>query len=169
LLRAVWAVNLGLLIFNLLPIYPLDGGQILRSLLWFVVGRARSLMATSIVGFVGVAALLGFAVLAQSVWIGIVAGFILLNCWGGLRQARALARAAQAPRHAGFTCPACRTAPPVGDFWLCGKCRKAFDTFATRAVCPRCREQFPVTRCLDCGALRPFNEWMLPPPFPTNV
>src|SRR6266550_664366 len=30
LLRTIWAVNLGLLIFNLLPIYPLDGGQILR-------------------------------------------------------------------------------------------------------------------------------------------
>src|SRR5208282_3634552 len=39
LLRAVWFINLGLLIFNMLPIYPLDGGQILRSLLWFVMGR----------------------------------------------------------------------------------------------------------------------------------
>src|SRR5215475_4919272 len=33
-LRAVWYINLSLLIFNLLPIYPLDGGQIFRSLLW---------------------------------------------------------------------------------------------------------------------------------------
>src|SRR5438876_754454 len=56
-LRAVWYMNLGLLVFNLLPIYPLDGGQILRSLLWYVVGRARSLMAATIVGFVGVAGL----------------------------------------------------------------------------------------------------------------
>ncbi len=30
LLRAVWFINLSLLIFNMLPIYPLDGGQILR-------------------------------------------------------------------------------------------------------------------------------------------
>ena len=48
-------INLGLLVFNMLPIYPLDGGQILRSLLWFAMGRARSLMAATIVGFIGVA------------------------------------------------------------------------------------------------------------------
>src|SRR5689334_3328198 len=45
LLRSIAWINAGLLIFNILPIYPLDGGQILRSLLWFVLGRARSLMA----------------------------------------------------------------------------------------------------------------------------
>src|SRR5213082_3242007 len=33
LLRAVWYIDFGLLVFNMLPIYPLDGGQILRSLL----------------------------------------------------------------------------------------------------------------------------------------
>ena len=51
---AAW-INIGLLIFNMLPIYPLDGGQILRSLLWFVMGRARSLMAVTVIGFLGVA------------------------------------------------------------------------------------------------------------------
>src|SRR6202020_3125430 len=58
LLQEVLKIDLGLLIFNILPVYPLDGGQILRSLLWFVVGRARSLMAATMVGFVGVAGLI---------------------------------------------------------------------------------------------------------------
>src|SRR5579863_382206 len=35
-LHSVLLINIGLLIFNMLPIYPLDGGQILRALLWFV-------------------------------------------------------------------------------------------------------------------------------------
>src|SRR3954467_12775152 len=44
LLYMVRWINLKLFIFNILPVYPLDGGQILRSLLWIVLGRARSLM-----------------------------------------------------------------------------------------------------------------------------
>jgi Zn-dependent protease len=39
-LWSVLAINLGLLVFNLLPIYPLDGGEILSAVLWFVLRRA---------------------------------------------------------------------------------------------------------------------------------
>src|SRR6266705_3610538 len=68
LLGAVGFITKVLLIFNLLPIYPLDGGQILRSLLWFVVGRARSLTVTTILGFVGIAGFIALAVWIHSTW-----------------------------------------------------------------------------------------------------
>ena len=50
LLQTIFYINFALLVFNILPIYPLDGSQILRSLLWFVMGRARSLMVATILG-----------------------------------------------------------------------------------------------------------------------
>jgi Zn-dependent protease len=164
--RAVWIINAGLLVFNMLPIYPLDGGQILRSLLWFVIGRARSLLAATIVGFIGVAGLIALAVWIQSVWFGILAVFILMNCWSGLQHARALLRLAKAPRRAGFACPACKASPVIGQYWLCGKCRTPFDTFETQAVCPTCSTQFPVTACLDCGARNPMSQWASTAPGP---
>ena len=63
--RAIWFINLGLLIFNMLPVYPLDGGQILRSLLWFGLGRAKSLLVATIIGFVGVAGFIALAIWQQ--------------------------------------------------------------------------------------------------------
>src|SRR5271157_2521286 len=150
LVLAVLAINLVLLVFNLLPIYPLDGGQILRSLLWFVMGRARSLMVATLIGIIGVVGFIALAVWRQSVWLGVIAVFILMNCWNGLKQARALLRLAKLPRREGFVCPSCETTPPLGAFWKCGRCGQLFDTFQTQAVCPKCAAQFPVTRCLDC-------------------
>jgi Zn-dependent protease len=159
LLRAVSFMNVALLVFNLLPVYPLDGGQILRSLLWFVLGRARSLTVTTVFGLLGVLGLAALAFMARSSWLGILVVFIALNCWRGFQQALALSRFARLPRHHGFACPSCGSAPPIGALWVCGACRQAFDTFETRAVCPQCGAQFNATRCIDCGSLHPVADW----------
>jgi Zn-dependent protease len=159
LLRTITEINLGLLIFNILPIYPLDGGQILRSLLWFWLGRARSLTTAAVFGLLGSAGFVLLAVKSQSIWLGAISVFILLNGWSGLQQARALAGFAKLPRRQQFACPTCKTPPPIGEFWRCGRCGQPLDTFQTGAVCPHCGSQFHVTRCLDCGALHPISEW----------
>src|SRR5713101_1751808 len=96
-LRALWFINLGLLIFNLLPIYPLDGGQMLRSLLWFVLGRARSLKVVAVLGLLGAAGLIAVAFLLHSFWIGVISLYMVMNCWNGIQHAQILSRLESSP------------------------------------------------------------------------
>jgi len=88
-LADIQKVNLLLLAFNLLPVYPLDGGQILRSLLWYVTGPATSLLVASAIGFVGIAGLGGLAIWSQSLWTGLMTFFLFSNCLAAFNQARA--------------------------------------------------------------------------------
>lgn len=166
--HVIWIINLGLLIFNILPVYPLDGGKIVYALLWFVLGRARSLMVATVMGLIGIAGLVVFAIWTQSLWLGAICVFIGLNCFQGFRQARELLRIANAPRREGYHCPNCKAGPPVGDFWTCGKCRQRFDLFTIPFACPHCNTQYGGAVCLDCGMTSRLSDWAppAPPPLP---
>jgi Zn-dependent protease len=96
----VWQINLGLLIFNMLPVYPLDGGQILRALLWFPLGEIRSLQIASVVGLIGGACLALLALWAWSFWLGVLAFFIFSRAVAGWQYAKALVQEEEANRAA---------------------------------------------------------------------
>jgi hypothetical protein len=156
----VFFINLGLLLFNILPIYPLDGGQILRSLLWFVMGKARSLMAATVIGIIGIVCFIGFAIWREQVWLGLISIYLLFICWNGLQQARKLLQQAKLPRRLGYACPSCKTSPPIGAYWGCSACKQPFDTFETQGVCPHCSTRFATTTCLDCRVQSPMVTWV---------
>ena len=88
-------INAVLLGFNLLPIFPLDGGQIVRGLLWFPFGEIRSLQISSVIGLIGGAILGIVGLMAGSVWWAVLAFFLLSRAWYGWQQAKAMIAASK--------------------------------------------------------------------------
>ena len=87
----VFFMNGVLLFFNLIPVYPLDGGQIVRGLLWLKFGPVRSLKTASIIGFAGAILFALWAFASRSIWLGILAFFIFAQAQAGWRAAQNLA------------------------------------------------------------------------------
>src|SRR2546421_2560378 len=91
-LNFITAVLLG---FDLLPVFPLDGGQIVRGLLWFPFGEIRSLQISSVIGLIGGAILGVVGLMAGSVWWAVLAFFLLSRAWYGWQQAKAMITASK--------------------------------------------------------------------------
>ena len=179
-------INAVLLVFNLLPIYPLDGGQILGALLWFVLGRARSLMVAAVVGLIGLAGVGWVGLRSSSSWLLLMTLFLGMRCVGTFRMARAMGRVANALRRLEFACPSCHANPPEGPFWACAACGAAYDLFEARprpgtaatttlslspadrsrglAPCPFCGEEPLALKCGQCGATGLIDGWRAPAP-----
>lgn len=165
-LDQVFWLNVGILIFNLLPIYPLDGGKIVWSLLWFLMGRGPALRVAGVIGLIGAAGFVGLAIYLQSVWIGVLAVFGLMQSWSGLKTARAMDQIDSIPRHADAQCPACGTHPLRTPTWRCQVCGIAFDPFEYRGSCPQCGKFYDAVPCASCGHISPIGMWYPMPGFP---
>jgi hypothetical protein len=152
-------INLLLLFFNMLPIYPLDGGQILQSLLWFFIGQARSLMIASIIGLVGAAIGMLLAIWFGKPWLILIAGFAAMQSWIGLQRSRILKSREEPSLRYNVRCPNCSSPPPVGPYWMCS-CGRPFDVFEHQGRCPNCGGVFMAVPCPTCSKQSPPYAWL---------
>ena len=157
---SITAINGVLLVFNMLPIFPMDGGRILQALLWFGIGQAASVMVASIIGLIGVAGLLLISILSDNQLLIFLSLFLGMQAWAGIGRARAIAAIAKLPRHADAACPHCGAAPLIGQFTICDYCHQAYDLFENRGVCPNCAARCVEAQCIECIAVSPVADWL---------
>jgi Zn-dependent protease len=76
----VWLlnVNIALVLFNLIPAFPMDGGRILRGLLGFVTDWGRATRIAAVTGQVIAVGMFLLALFAGQAMLGIIAAFIFL-------------------------------------------------------------------------------------------
>lgn len=89
LLRWLLAANISLVIFNLIPAFPMDGGRILRAILGMFLGFSRATRIAAGIGQMLALALGLFAIFNGQILLALVAGFVFL----GAGQERAVEEA----------------------------------------------------------------------------
>lgn len=72
-------INIALLVFNLLPVFPMDGGRIVQEILWFFIGYPKSMLISGMLGTVGGAAfvVLGLGLVSISIPLPIIGEYPL--------------------------------------------------------------------------------------------
>ncbi len=75
------SLSLLLLLFNLLPIFPLDGGRIVQAALWPRFGYVRSMRFAVRTGYVGALLLAVFGAVFTNLWLLAIAIFGAVTCY----------------------------------------------------------------------------------------
>jgi hypothetical protein len=75
------ALSLLLLLFNLLPIFPLDGGRLVQSLLWPRYGYTRSMRFAVRAGYVGAIVLFIYGAVTDTMMLVFIALFGAFTCY----------------------------------------------------------------------------------------
>jgi Zn-dependent protease len=108
MVNLMW-INVGLLVFNMLPVFPMDGGRVLRALLSGPLGTARATEVAATVGR-GIAAVAGVWFFLQGLWLQAALAAFIYSMAGAELGAT---RRADAARRQADGWPA----PPPGYRW----------------------------------------------------
>jgi Zn-dependent protease len=162
--RLLWNIawaNLDLLLFNLLPIWPMDGGQIVYTALRNRIGTAKSGIFVGISGiacaaiaitcFMHTHAYIAVALMTALIWfeVGYLQRSLVLNAaelnWGF---------------HESAECPECHHAAldrPQGN---CATCGENFNFLSNKGKCWNCGAEASSLRCPYCWAESPVSQWL---------
>ena len=159
-------INLVLLGWAVAPVYPLEGGKILRALLWYIFGRIRSLQIACVLGLLGTLCIVGLVIWLMTLgfnpimW-GLGAVMIGLQCIMGFREARILGVMGKIPRREDVVCPHCKQNPFYVNTITC-VCGRDLDPFETRGQCGDCGSVTSVYACPHCRQQSLIAAWFGP-------
>jgi hypothetical protein len=159
LLQHLFVINAVMLVFNLLPIWPLDGGRILAAILQAFLGIIRGRLAAHVAG-IALAALAAPLLLYIHVEDAgsILLLMILANVFGMRWPLGMLARERRYGFHDVARCPHCRSRAliaPTGDCSTCGTPCNLLDN----GTCWNCHASSPIL-CPYCRESADFAAWM---------
>ncbi len=93
-------INGLLFVFNMMPAYPLDGGQILQAILWYFMPRGRAIYISSAIGLVFGGVMVAFGLMGHTnpeigralpitpLWMAILGAFITWEAYKTLQVSR---------------------------------------------------------------------------------
>ena len=154
-------LNVYMLAANVLPIWPLDGGQIVAALSQACLGRTR---AAAVVGALGLAGSLALAWAAVRFGDAITGAFAALLAWGNLawlRSARAMRRyRRRVGLNAAAACPHCGRPALLGPIHLCAACGERGNALLHAGRCWACDAAAGEIACPECGRPSAAGEWL---------
>jgi hypothetical protein len=78
-------LNMAIIVFNLIPAYPMDGGRILKSLLCYRVSFERAAQITAVLGMVIAALFVVYGVMRQHVILACIGAFVFMQSNAALK------------------------------------------------------------------------------------
>jgi Zn-dependent protease len=166
--RLLWEVawaNVGMLIFNLLPIWPLDGGRLVQSAMNGWMGIARSYLVSGMLGifFATVGMVMFMHVgnyLAASVLVALIFVCMSILLWA----MNMLAAESHWGLNRSVACPECGSNPFNAPTVTCDQCGARCNLFSNNSRCWNCDYPGRDVICQFCGTRSPVEAWRLSTP-----